>query len=52
MDYEELTPSSLGLAEERYPIQIPGHGDQAVLERGGCFRHLETFSSFEDKSIS
>jgi hypothetical protein len=43
MRYEELTLSSLGLAQERYPIQLPGCGGQAVLERGGCFHYLETF---------
>ena len=52
MHYEKLTPSSLGLAEEHYLIQIPRHRNQAVLEREGCFHYLETFQSFEDKSIS
>jgi hypothetical protein len=46
---EELTLSSLGLAQEHYPIQLPGHGGQAVLERGGCFHCLETFQSFENQ---
>jgi hypothetical protein len=43
MHYGKLTLSSLGLAQERYLIQLPGSGGQAVLERGGYIRYLETF---------
>jgi hypothetical protein len=43
MYYRELTLSSLGPTQEHCLIQRPGHGGPAVLERGGCFRYLETF---------
>ena len=44
--------SSLGLAQGHYlvQVQVPGHGGQAVPERGGCFCYLETFKSFKDKT--